>query len=246
MADYDETTYGEGIADLYDQFYPSAEPAQIDRLAELAGEGRALELAIGSGRVALPLQGRGVGVAGIDASPAMVARLRDKPGGADIPVTMGNFADVAVEGQFDLIYIVFNTFFALPTQEEQVRCFANVAAHLKPEGRFVVEAFVPDLGRYDRGQRVSVIALEDDRVRLEASTHDAVRQLVHSRHILLTEAGIRFFPVRLRYAWPSELDLMARLAGLTLAERWGGWEREPFTAQSGRHVSLYKHSNASQ
>lgn len=245
MAAYDETTYGEEIARVYDDFYTTVEPGLIERLAELAQGESALELAIGTGRVALPLQERGVAVTGIDASRAMVARLRDKPGGADIPVTMGDFADVAVEGQFDLVYVVFNTFFALLTQEKQIRCFANVAAHLKPEGRFLIEAFVPDLGRYNRGQRVSLIGLEGDQVRLEVSRHDPVSQHVRAKHIVLAESGIRFFPVQLRYAWPSELDLMARLGGLTLAERWGGWEREPFTADSGRHVSVYQHSNAS-
>lgn len=245
MSSYDETTYGEEIAHIYDDFYTTVEPGLIDRLAELAQGESALELAIGTGRVALPLQERGVAVSGIDASRAMVARLRDKPGGAGIPVTMGDFAEVAVEGEFDLVYIVFNTFFALLTQEKQVRCFANVAAHLKPEGRFLIEAFVPDLGRYDRGQRVSLIDLEGDEVRLEASRHDAVGQRIRAKHILLSESGIRFFPVHLRYAWPSELDLMAQLGGLTLAERWGGWKGEPFTADSGRHVSVYQHSNAS-
>jgi SAM-dependent methyltransferase len=240
MADYDETTYGEEIAAAYDEFYATVDPAEIEMLAELAGNGRALELAIGTGRVALPLQERGVTVSGIDASQAMVARLREKPGGADIAVTMGNFADVAVEGQFDLIYVVFNTFFALLTQEEQIRCFGNVAARLAPEGSFLIEAFVPDLTRYDRGQRVSAIDLEGDAVRLEVSAHDPVRQQVRSKHLLLSESGIRFFPVRLRYVWPSEMDLMARLARFNLAERWGGWQREPFTAQSGRHISVYR------
>jgi SAM-dependent methyltransferase len=144
----------------------------------------------------------------------MVARLRAKPEGAGIPVTMGNFADVGVDEQFDLIYIVFNTFYALLAQEEQIRCFANVATHLKPGGHFLIEAFVPDLGRFDREQRVSVVNLGSERVQLDASQHDFAKQLVRSRHILISEEGIRLFPVQLRYVWPSEMDLMARLAGL--------------------------------
>jgi SAM-dependent methyltransferase len=241
MANYNPTTYGERIASLYDELYSDYDPAAIELLAELAQGGRALELAIGTGRIAIPLQAKGVPVAGIDASEAMVARLRAKPEGAGIPVTMGNFADVSVDEKFDLIYIVFNTFYALLAQEEQIRCFANVATHLKPGGHFLIEAFVPDLGRFDRGQRVSVVNLGSERVQLDASQHDFAKQLVHSRHILISEEGIRLFPVRLRYVWPSEMDLMARLAGLALAERWGGWRREPFTSASGSHISIYRH-----
>jgi SAM-dependent methyltransferase len=240
MAEYDATTYGERIASIYDELYSAYDPAAIGLLSDLAGGGHALELAIGTGRIAIPLRQQGVKVTGIDASEAMVARLRAKPEGADIPVTMGNFADVAVEGQFDLIYIVFNTFYALREQEEQVRCFANVANHLKPDGHFLIEAFVPDLARFDRGQRVSVVKLGSERVQLDASQHDLAKQEVRSRHILIGEEGIQLFPVHLRYVWPSEMDLMARLAGLTLAERWGGWQREPFTSASGSHVSVYR------
>ena len=240
MSDYDATTYGERIAGIYDELYSAYDPAAIELLAEIAGDGKALELAIGTGRIALPLQQKGVAVAGIDASEAMVARLRAKPRGKEIPVTMGNFADVAVDGKFALIYIVFNTFYALREQEEQVRCFANVAAHLQPDGHFLVEAFVPDLGRFDRGQRVSVVNLGSERVQLDASQHDLAKQEVRSRHVLIGEKGIQLFPVHLRYVWPSEMDLMARLAGLTLAERWGGWQREPFTSASGSHVSVYR------
>ncbi|MDT8305485.1 MAG: class I SAM-dependent methyltransferase [Anaerolineae bacterium] len=237
---YDETTYGERIASIYDELYSAYDPAAIELLAELAQGGQTLELAIGTGRIAIPLQQRGVSVAGIDASEAMVARLRAKAEGADIPVTMGNFADVAIDGQFDLIYIVFNTFYALREQEEQVRCFANVAQHLKPDGRFLIEAFVPDLCRFDRGQRVSVVDLGGERVQLDAGQHDLAKQEVRSRHILISEDGIQLFPVHLRYVWPAEMDLMARLAGLVLAERWGGWQREPFTSASGSHVSVYR------
>jgi SAM-dependent methyltransferase len=198
-----------------------------------------LELAIGTGRLALPLAERGLEVRGIDASEAMVAKLREKPGGDRIPVTMGDFADVGVEGSYSLIFIGFNTFFALLTQEDQLRCFANVAEHLARGGVFALEAFFPDLARYDRGQRVNVIRLNPDEVMLDASLHDPVGQRVEAEHIVITEQGIRLYPVNLRYAFPAELDLMARLAGLELKERWGGWGREPFTADSPRHVSVY-------
>lgn len=241
MDDYEPTTYGERIAGIYDELYSAYDPEAIDLLAGLAGGGRALELAIGTGRIAIPLRQKGVHVSGIDASEAMVARLRAKPEGAEIPVIMGDFADVAADGEFDLIYIVFNTLYALLTQEEQVRCFANVARRLKPDGHFLIEAFVPDLGRFDRGQRVSVVSLGSDQVHLDANQHELDKQLVRSQHIVIGEDGIRLFPVLLRYIWPSEMDLMARLAGLQLAERWGGWQREPFNAASQRHVSIYSH-----
>src|SRR5262245_47622611 len=163
--EFGPSTYGEKIAAVYDEhtahFGLDTEGA-VERLAELAGDGPVLELAIGTGRLGLPLAERGLEVHGIDASEAMVAKLREKPGGADIPVTMGDFADVGVEGHYPLIFVGFNTFFALLSQEAQVRCFANVAAHLTDGGIFVLEAFFPDLSRYDRDQRVSVLRLESD------------------------------------------------------------------------------------
>jgi hypothetical protein len=152
---------------------------------------------------------------------------------------LGDFADVGVEGEFDLVYVVFNTFFALLEQEQQVRCFFNVAAHLAPAGVFVIEAFVPDPTLFDRGQRVSTTRVDADRVQLDASQLDPVRQQVTTQHILIGAEGIMLLPVQLRYAWPSELDLMARLAGLRLRERFGGWNREAFSAASGSHVSVY-------
>lgn len=194
---------------------------------------------IGTGRIALPLAGRGIEVHGIDASEAMIARLRAKPGGERIPVTVGDFADVAVEGRFRLVYLVFNTLFALPSQDDQVRCFRNVAAHLTDDGVFVIEAFVPDLARFDRGQRTCLNRVTLDEVVLGVSRHDPVHQRVDSQHVLLRADGIRLLPVSIRYTWPAELDLMARLAGLRLRDRWSGWRREPFTAGSGLHVSVY-------
>jgi SAM-dependent methyltransferase len=245
MDDYGPSTYGDRIADVYDAwFHPPSDPAAaIDFLAELAGSGPALELAIGTGRIALPLATRGVEIQGIDASAAMVAKLREKPGGTDIPVTMGDFADVPVEGRFPLVFVVFNTLFALLTQDDQRRCLRNVADHLTDDGVFVVEAFVPDIARFDRGQRVDARRVEVGRAFLEVSRHDAGNQRVSSQLVVLEETGLRMFPVELRYVWPSELDLMAELAGLRLRERWGGWNREPFTGEL-THVSVYERAPA--
>src|SRR5256886_10275116 len=243
MQDYGPETYGDRIAAVYDSLYVSEggldTSGAVDALARLAGPGPVLELAIGTGRLAVPLAQRGIDIRGIDASEEMVARLREKPGGADIPVTMGDFADVGVEGSFSLIFVAFNTLFALLTQDDQARCFANAAAHLADGGRFVVEAFVPDLGRFDRGQRVSVTSVDIDCITIDASRHDAVNQRVDSQHVFVTDEGNRLYPVSLRYAFPSELDLMARVAGLELEERWGGWSGDPFTKSSTDHVSVY-------
>jgi SAM-dependent methyltransferase len=243
--DWRDSSYGDEWAGEYDaftawRFGPDAADAAADRLAELAGDGPALELGVGTGRVALPLAERGVEVHGIDASEAMVARLREKPGGDGIPVTFGDFADVGVDASFSLIFVVFNTLFALLTQEDQVRCFANVATRLQPGGVFVVEAFVPDLSLFDHGQNVSVQRIEMAAVSLDVSRHDAATQRVSAQHLVLQADRVRLRPVELRYAWPSELDLMARLAGVHLRERWGGWQKEPFHAGSAGHVSVYE------
>jgi SAM-dependent methyltransferase len=192
--------------------------------------------------VALPLHQAGVRVEGIDASPAMVDRLRTKPGGDRIPVTLGDFADVDVEGHYTLVYVLFNTFFALLTQEEQIRCLQNVTAHLRPSGVFVIEVFVPDLTRYQRGQSLRTVHVGGDHVRIDAVQLDPVRQQITGQQVVLAEQGIRLFPVKLRYAWPTELDLMARLAGLQLRDRWADWQNTAFTAESGKHVSVYEHA----
>ena len=243
MEDYGPETYGDRIAEVYDEWYGGAPfletEASVELLADLAGDGPVLELAIGTGRLALPLAERGLEVHGIDASEAMVAKLREKPGGDGIRVTVGDFADVGVDGSYRLIYLAFNTLFALLTQEEQLRCFANAAAHLSHGGVFLIEVFFPDLARFDRDQRFQTNSVSPTEVNLDASRHDPLAQRVDSVHVVLTESGTRLYPVYLRYAFPSELDLMARLAGLELKERWGGWCREPFTASSRRHVSVY-------
>ena len=241
MEGYEPPTYGDRIADVYDEWYAELDPASaVDLLAELAGDGRVLELAIGSGRIALPLAVRGVDVQGVDASERMVERLRAKPGGDAVPVTMGDFAEVPVEGTFRVVFVAFNTFFALPDQEAQIRCFEQVAAHLDDEGVFVLEAFVPDLSRYDRGQRVSTTRTKLDHVVLDVSELDAAAQTVFSQHVLISDEGTTLYPVSIRYAWPTELDLMARLAGLRLRERHADWQRTPFSSTAGSHVSIYE------
>lgn len=240
MKNYAAETYGERYADAYDEWHDMPAGEAVEALRELAGGGRALELGVGTGRVAIPLAATGVEVHGIDASPSMVERMRAKPGGERVRVTMGDFADVDAEGQFSLVFVVFNTLFMLLTQEEQLRCFRNAAARLAPGGVFVVEAFFPDVSRYEGGQIVRTISLADDQVILEVSQHDAARQHVMSQRVVLGGGGVNLFPIQIRYAWPSELDLMARLAGLALRERWGGWRREPFDSRSGKHVSVYE------
>ena len=244
--EYTAETYGERWAAVYDDWTAGLgfliDPESIaSRLADLAGDGRALELAIGTGRVALPLSEMGVEVHGIDISGSMVAKLRAKPGGSDIPVTIGDFADVGVEGDFRLIYLVFNTIFALLTQEDQVRCFANVAEHLTPDGAFVLEAFLPDLTRFDRGQRVETLEVDVNGVVLLASKHDPATQTIQVLQMRMDEGKPpATYPVKLRYCFPSELDLMARLGGLRLRERTGGWDGEPYTGLNARHVSVYE------
>lgn len=241
MSDYEASTYGEGVADVYDEWYPGGDPAPIvHRLQALSGGGTVLELGIGTGRIALPLAATGLPVHGIDASPAMAEKLRAKPGGESIPVAIGDFTEFALEDRFSLVFVVFNTFFGILDQDGQVRGFQCVADHLVPGGRFLLECFVPDLGRFDRGQRLAVAAIEDDALRLEAAQYDPVKQRVRAQVVSMTESGTRFYPLQVRYCWPSELDLMARLAGLELEHRWGGWNEEPFTAESGRHVSVYR------
>jgi SAM-dependent methyltransferase len=237
----DPQFYGDSWASVYDEEVGRVvDPAAIAFLGGLAGEGPVLELAIGTGRIALPLAGTGVRVEGVDASAAMVERLRAKPGGTDIPVTIGDMAQVPASGPYPLVYLVFNTLFGLLTQERQAECFASVARVLTPGGRFVIECFVPDLARFDRNQRVQARMVTEDSVRLEASVHDPVAQRITTQEVTIDATGVQLRPVAIRYAWPTELDLMARQAGLVLAGRYGGWERQPFTAGSSGHVSVYQ------
>jgi SAM-dependent methyltransferase len=234
MKDYDESKK------FYGDVQRGDEVAAVAFLAQFAGRGPALELGIGAGRIALPLAARGIRVDGIDISPATVAQIRTKPDGDKISITMGDFADVPVQGQYRLIYVVWNTLFNLPTQEAQVRCFENVAAHLTDDGSFVVEAYTPSfLHRLRNDQYVDAESIELDEVCLDVLRHDAGTQTLEESHVSISRAGISFGPCVQRYAWPSELDLMARIAGLRLKDRWGGWNREPFKSGSNAHVSVF-------
>jgi SAM-dependent methyltransferase len=238
-----ETHFGEPVAERYDASSPDRfEQAAVDRtvsfLAGLAGDGAALELGIGTGRIALPLRRRGVRVHGIDLSPAMVARLRAKPGAADIGVTIGDFATARVAGEFRLAYLVYNTIENLTTQDEQVACFRNAAAHLEPGGCFVIEVEVPALQRLPPGETVRAFAVSPDHLGFDE--FDVAAQGLVSHHYRVAGGQLEVHSVPFRYVWPSELDLMARLAGMTLRERWGGWDREPFTGDSTAHVSVWQ------
>ncbi len=239
MNTYQDETYGERIASIYDDLYSAYDPAMITCLHELANGGPALELGIGTGRIALPLHASGVPVCGIDASPGMVAKLHAKPGGENIQVKIGSFAQAQYTEKFALVYIVFNTFFALLTQEEQLACFASAAEQLSPAGVFVIEAFVPDMTRFTGGQTIRAVEVETDLVRIDVTIHDPLTQQVTSSHVHIDPSGVHMYPVKLRYAWPAELDLMARLAGLSLKQRWGDWDQTAFNANSTRHISVY-------
>ncbi len=238
----DDGYFDERIAARYDEssaemFDPAVIDPVIDLLVALAGRGRALELGIGTGRIALPLAQRGVPVHGIELSKAMVARLRAKPGGEDIGVTIGDFATTTVDGTFSVTYLVFNTILNLTTQAAQVACFRNVAAHLEPGGCFVVEAGVPDLQRLPPGETIRAFHVSETRWGLDE--YDVARQGLTSHHFETLDGRLERHSVPFRYAWPSELDLMAELAGMRLRERWSGWKREPFTSDSRKHVSVW-------
>jgi SAM-dependent methyltransferase len=241
MEHFGPETYGERVADVYDEWYrPVDTAAEVARLTELAPGGRVLELGIGTGRVALPLAANGVEVHGVDGSPAMLAQLRAKPGGDAIPTVIGDMADVPVDGSFSLVFVVFNTFFQLYSQAAQLRCFANVAKHLQPGGRFLVHAFVPDTSRVEAGEHLAVKEASLDRVRLDASVFDALEQRLDTTQVRITEHGIRLVHAKLRFAWPPELDLMAQLAGLALEHRWSTFDKQPFSSASVFAVSVYR------
>ena len=233
--------FDEAVAAVYDDDPAIVDPAAVvpvvDLIAELAGSGRALELGIGTGRIALPLAGRGVPVHGIELSRAMVARLRAKPGSDAIDVTIGDFATVRVDGTFAVAYLVFNTIMNLTTQAAQVACFRTVAAQLEPAGCFVVEVLVPDLRRLPPGDRERVFAWSDTHWGVDE--YDVATQAVTSHHFSVTDGTIERSSTPFRYVWPAELDLMAELAGMRLRDRWGGWQREPFTNESRTHVSVW-------
>ena len=233
-------SFGQDVAARDASAQRGDEDAAVAFLSGLAGRGPALELGIGTGRIALPLAAHGIRVDGIDISPAMIDQLRAKPGGDNIAVTVGDLADVSVSGTYRLIFVVWNTLLNLLTQEDQIRCFDNVAAHLSSDGCFVVEALVPAfLYRLRNDQYVDAEAIQVDQVRLDVLRHDAAKQMIAESHVSLSPAGIHLNPVVQRYAWPSELDLMARMAGLRLKERWSTWSREPFASSSDAHISVY-------
>ena len=233
--------FGEEVAARYDggpMFSPEVLDPTVDFLAALAPGGAALELGIGTGRVALPLADRGVRVHGIDLSEAMVAKLREKPGAERIVTTIGDFATTRVEGTFSLVYLVFNTIGNLTTQDDQVACFENAAAHLDSGGCFVIEVGVPNLQRLPPGERFRPFDMSPDHIGLDE--YDVANQGLVSHHLWPEDGAWRRSSIPFRYVWPAELDLMARLAGMRLRERWGDWDRSPFTSESRKHVSVWE------
>jgi SAM-dependent methyltransferase len=235
--------FGEGVAERYDEssadmFDPAVVEPAVDFLAELAGDGAALELGIGTGRIALPLAQRGIRVHGIDLSEAMVAKLRAKPGAEQIGVTIGDFATTTVEGTFSVAYLVFNTIGNLTTQDQQVACFQNAAAHLEPGGCFVIETGVPGVRLLPRGETYRVFDFGESH--LGVDEYDVENQGLVSHHFWPVDGKWERRSIPFRYVWPAELDLMARLAGMKLRERWSGWKRELFTSESTKHVSVWE------
>jgi SAM-dependent methyltransferase len=238
-----EDHFGERVAARFDERYADIDSApvvdpMVDFIAELAGDGAALELGVGTGRIALPLAQRGLRVRGIDLSEAMVARLREKPGAELVEVSVGDFATTKVDGTFSVAYLVANTIMNLTTQGEQVACFCNVAEHLEPGGCFVIEVLVPGLQRLPPGERFQPFAVEPNHLGFDEI--DVVTQSLVSHHYWVDGDRVEVFSPPFRYVWPSELDLMARIAGMRLRERWAGWKREPFTAESAKHVSVWE------
>ncbi|MGK5551046.1 class I SAM-dependent DNA methyltransferase [Actinomadura kijaniata] len=238
--------FGEDVAATYDEdsadmFAPEAVGPAVDFLADLAGGGRALEFGVGTGRVALPLARRGVPVHGVDLSRAMVERLRAKPGGDAVGVTIGDFATTRVDGAFALAYLVYNTINNLTSQDAQLDCFRNAAAHLEPGGCFVVEVGVPELRRLPPGQ--TVVPFRTGAGGWAYDVYDCATQSLSSNYVEVTGGRGSFRSIPFRYVWPSELDLMARIAGMRLVGRWRSWTREPFTHESTGHVSVWRRTD---
>jgi SAM-dependent methyltransferase len=239
--------FDERIAAVYDdyendetreEFAAEDVNATVEFLAHLAGEGPALEFGVGTGRIALPLARRGVPTGGIDMSRPMVARLKAKPNGEDIRVAIGDFATTSVKGSFALVYLICNTIMNLTTQEAQVACFRNAASHLRPGGLFVVKVMVPELQRLPPGETFHVFAASDRHWGID--DYDVANQLLVSYHFENVDGRLERYSMPFRYVWPSELDLMAQLARMGLRERWGGWNHEPFTSESRKHVSVWE------
>ena len=241
MKNYGPETFGELNADEYDLLHnPGTTEAAIELLSEFALPGRTLELAIGTGRVALPLAERGCRIEGIEASPLMVEKLRQKPGGHGIPVTIGDMSEVKADGMFDFIFLIFNTLYNLTSQAAQVNCFRNAASMLAPGGAFLIEAFVPDLSQFHDHRSVKPRHVGFSSLALEAAVHDPTTQRIDYQVLRVTSEGTKLTPLPMRYAWPQETDLMAQLAGLDLENRWGGWDKSDFTANSRMHISVYR------
>lgn len=243
----DDGYFDEGVAATYDDSDaemsdPRVVDPVVDFLVDIAGSGRALELGIGTGRIALPLAKRGVPVHGIELSKAMVARLRAKPGGEDIAATIGDFATTKVDGTFSVAYLVYNTIMNLTTQAAQVACFRNVAAHLQPGGCFVIEVGVPDLRRLPYGERFVIFDASETHWGIDE--YDVATQGLTSHHFEVRDGRIEKSSGPFRYVWPAELDLMAEMAGMELRERWSGWKREPFSSDSRQHVSVWEKPSA--
>jgi hypothetical protein len=238
-----ETHFDEWIAQHYETLWPELfDPAfvepSLDFLADLAGTGAALEFGIGTGRIALPLSCRGVRVHGIELSPAMITQLQTQAGAENIGVTLGDFATATVEGTFSVVYLLRNTITNLTSQDEQVECFRNAATHLEPGGTFVIENYVPELRRIPPGENTHAFTATPTHIGV--GEYDVANQIEVSRHWWLVDGDLKTFSSPHRYVWPSELDLMSQLAGMALRERWSGWHREPFTAESRSHVSVWE------
>ncbi|HEX8771385.1 MAG TPA: class I SAM-dependent methyltransferase [Acidimicrobiales bacterium] len=243
MTAFDPTVYGaSGIAEEYDDLYENEweTDAAVDRIAQLAADGKVLELGIGTGRLAVPLVGRGIEVHGVDASAEMVDKLRKKPGGDGIPIVIGDFANVDAGRGFSLVVLAVNTIFALPDQHAQVACFVNAARHLAPGGRFVVEAWVPDISAFRHNRLVRPRVMRGDTISIETAELDPVAQMIRTTQTVLTNGSVRLYPADHRYAWPAELDLMAQLGGFHSEARWANWSGAPFTGESRAHVSVYR------
>ena len=241
MRNYGPETFGELNADEYDLLHnPGTTEAAIELLSEFALPGRTLELAIGTGRVALPLAERGCRIEGIEASPLMVEKLRQKPGGHGIPVTIGDMSEVKADGMFDFVFLIFNTLYNLTSQAAQVNCFRNAASMLAPGGAFLIEAFVPDLSQFHDHRSVKPRHVGFSSLALEAAVHDPTTQRIDYQVLRVTSEGTKLTPLPMRYAWPQETDLMAQLAGMDLETRWGGWDKSDFTVNSRMHISVYR------
>ena len=240
MENYDVSTWGERRAEVYDALHAGMETEPVVAvLAELARGGRVLELGVGTGRLAIPLARRGHEVVGIDASPSMLERLTEHAAGTSVRGVLGDFADVEAEGPFSLVFVAYNTFFLLDSQDAQRRCLTNVAERLAPDGVLAIEVFIP-FSVADKRESVAVHEVGSGHVLLNVIRHDPSRQLVDMQEIRVSEEGVKLYPSVFRYSWPSELDLLAELSGLRLCERWASWQRDPFGPTSRSHVSLYQ------